>query len=384
MHKYLKTMMGIMLFLLNIYLHVDIVSAAETGTIPKEYTDSESIQVYPMYSVYHGDWLKEDGKRYLFTKESAGRIIPIQLDRDGLLVYCFSSDKVKLLDEGKAVIKGKEDRDELGTDYGGVPIRMISVKKDKKYYIQLPKDIAKDGYEVYAYVHPKHIGSPEMGKTYYSEGTGKYVYYQFQVKKKCLLGIETNPVFITYKKMSFRLQKRIKGKWKDIASVRTKLAAIGQCGALAPYGLSKGKYRFGIKVEKGQVATFAFNIRNIKYKNSLRKSKAVVLKKGKNKKGLFTWKDKKAHWYRVVKSNKNKVKKLTMYAGGAIDKFQFTIYKEGIKNPLKIVKIRGRTRVLSFIEYNSKSYALKENGTYYIKVSKANKKTNGAYKIGVK
>lgn len=229
MRKYLKLVIGILVLLSGICIQVSSVSASEMERekISEKYTDSESVQVYPMYSVYHVDWLKKDGKKYLFTEKSSGKIIPIQIGMDGLLTYCFSSDDVKLLDENKKIIKGKEDRNELGTDYDGVPIRMISVKKNKKYYIQLPENILGDGYEIYAYVYPKHIKNMEKGKNYYSEGTGKYVYYPFNIKKKSLFGLTTNPVFITDKRMSYRMQKKIRGKWKDIASVRSKLAAVG-------------------------------------------------------------------------------------------------------------------------------------------------------------
>lgn len=83
---------------------------------------------------------------------------------------------------------------------------------------------------------------------------------------------------------------------------------------MAPYGLSKGSYRLGIKIEKGQIATFDVDIRNIKYKNSTKRSKAVDIKKGKYKESIFTWEDKKAHWYKVQKSGQKKVKRLSKSA----------------------------------------------------------------------
>ncbi len=185
-------------------------------------------------------------------------------------------------------------------------------------------------------------------------------------------------------KMYYKVQKKINGKWKDITSIRTKMAYPGQYGEIAPYGLSKGAYRLGIKIEKDQIARIEVDIRRAECKTSTRKSKAVRLKKRKSKEGIFTWSDKKAHWYKVVKSKKNKVKRMTLYAGCAVDKIDFTIYKKGISEPIKTVRMRGRDRIQGFVEYVSKSCPLKANGTYYIKVSKANKKTNGAYKIKVK
>lgn len=70
MRKYLKLVIGILVLLSSICIQVSSVSASEMERekISEKYTDSESVQVYPMYSVYHVDWLKEDGKKYLFTE----------------------------------------------------------------------------------------------------------------------------------------------------------------------------------------------------------------------------------------------------------------------------------------------------------------------------
>ncbi len=401
MRKCLKILMY--LFLLSMCMRVSFVSAAESK-VSVENTDSGMMKVYPKYEYTNVDSLRAEGKTYLFTKKSAARIIPIQINADGVMVYCFSSEKVKLLDNKRKTIIGRMDEEVLGVDYSryeefvdeqgregtrhySIPRRLISVKENETYYLQIPAEVPEEGYEVYAYLHPKEVKKLENGKVFMSEGTGKYIYYPFRLKKKSLAGLYIDGVFSSYEggdTMYFRVQKKVGGKWKNITSVRSKLASLGQCGRTAPYGLSKGNYRFGIKVKKGQIAYIDVDIRNIKHKNSTKKSKALMIKKGKNKKGVFTWEDTKAHWYKVVKSNKNKVKKLTVYAGGAADKFQFTIFKEGVLKPLKKIKIRGKNRTFHFLEYTSKSFSLKDNGTYYIKVSKANKKTNGAYKISVK
>lgn len=346
---------------------------------------------------------------YLFTDKSLGRNVPLQVDTDGIMLYGFSSGKVNLLDEKKHIIKGKTDIETMGRGFSSVEeyyedgerkvriiphgMYLLPVRKDKTYYVQFPEEASEEGYSVFVYMFPKSVKNikPEetteyssSSEAYLSEGVGKYVYYPFTVQKKSLVTLDADPMFLEGDIIYCKVQKKIKGKWKDIVTVRSKRAYCGQLGIMAPYGFSKGKYRLGIKAEKGQITRFALISSNVDLKNSTQKSKAAVLKKGKEKEGIFVWEDKKAHWYKIVKSNKNQAKKLQLQVSAATDKTSFTIYKKGISKPLKKVSIRGRERPLQFMEYISKTYALKNNGTYYIKVSKRNKKTNGAYKIGVK
>lgn len=83
------------------------------------------------------------------------------------------------------------------------------------------------------------------------------------------------------------------------------------------------------------------------------------------------------------RSKKNKVRAIRLYAG-SLDNITFTIYKSGKKTAEKQWRFHAVQSGGKAVKYKSKKYVLKDNGTYYIKVSKANKKTNGAYKIGVK
>lgn len=386
----------VMLFVM--ILPVSFVSAAgERGS--EKNVDNSEVKVCSKYDDGYADTLRKEGKTYVFTKKTAGKRIPVKIQEDGIMIYCFTSEKIKLFDEKNKLVEGRMDEEGLGVDYVryeensqstrrySMPIRMVSVKKNEVYFLQIPESVPEEGYEVYAYLRPKFVKNLQNGNVYMSEGTGKYVFYPFTLKKKSLAGLYIDGVFISYgggDTMYFKVQKKVAGKWKDVTPVRSKLASLGQCGKTAPYGLSKGTYRFGIKIKKGQVAFIDVDIRSVKCNSSTKKDKASVVKKGKYKEGIFTWTDNKAHWYKIQKSSKKNVKRLTVYAGGAAGKVKFSIYKEGKVKPLKTIKIEGKNRIRDFVQYTSRNYILKDNGTYYIKVTKANKKTNGAYKIGVK
>ncbi len=404
MNKYIQFILAIMVF--SVLGNVSSASAQRT--------DPEVIT--PLPGECCQDMLKGVGVEhtvYLFTEKSLGKAVPLQVDADGVMLYSFSSGSVELLDEKKRIIKGKTDIETMGWGFSSVEeyyedgerkvriipygMYLLPVRKDKTYYIRFPEEAFTEGEEgcrMYVYMFPKpaedikQIAATEYSpgsEVYLSEGKGKYVYYPFTIQKKSLVALDADPMFLGGgDRVYCKVQKKIKGKWKDIVSVRSKRASGGQLGIMAPYGLSKGRYRLGIKAQKGQITRFALVRTAAGAKNPTKKSRAAVLDKGKEKDGVFMWEDKKAHWYKVVKSRKNRVKKLQMKVSAATDKINYTIYKKGISKPVKKVGIRGRERPLQFIEYKSKTYVLKDNGTYYIKVGKANKKTNGAYKIGVK
>lgn len=403
MNKYIKCIFGIIIF--SVFCSVSSVSAQRT--------DPDVITALPRKcckDILRG--VGVESTSYLFTEQSLGRTVPLKIDTDGIMMYGFSSEKVKLLDEKKHIIKGKTDLETMGGGFSSVEeyyedgerktriipqgMYLLSVRKDKTYYVRFPEKVWKEGeegYGVFAYLFPKSVTNIKQAVTteysssseaYLSEGRGKYVYYPFTVHKKSLVTLNADPMFLEGDSIYCKVQKKIKGKWKDIVTVRSKNAYCGQLGIMAPYGFSKGKYRLGIKAEKGQITCFSLISSNVDLKNSTKKSKANILKKGREKEGVFVWEDKKAHWYKIVKSQKNRVRKLQLQVSAATDKTSFAIYKKGISRPLKIVSIRGRERPLQFLEYKSKTYELKNNGTYYIKVRKGNKKTNGAYKIGIK
>lgn len=398
MNRILRNFLVACAVVLCVCLHMSSVSAAqETDRVQQ--VDSEVVKV--RHSDYHeGARYGLEGADYIFTGKSGEKMIPLQIDTDGVLFYCFSSEDMKLLDGEKHVIHPKEG-DEFLSDLTvdkTIAEKAVSVKKSKKYYIQLPKMAADEKLGIYIMLFPKVKEifpkvkgiETEEGKEYISEGTGKYVYYSFTIDKNSMVAVYVDHLyrFRRHSKntgdMQFKIQKQIKGTWRDITSVRKKEDYVSRLAEATPYGLSKGKYRLGIKMKKTQSACIYLRTRSMKFKKATKKSGAVGLKKKREKEGMLVWGDKKAHWYTVVKTKKNRVKTITMSAGGVIDKTDFTIYKKGTSRPVKKISIRGKMPMDDFVKYVSKTYKLNDNGIYYIKVSKADKKTNGAYKIGVK
>lgn len=384
--------------------------SAQKNTVQQ--IDAEVIAVHQtdfLLSEGQTGWIGLDECDYVFTNKSAGKIIPLQVETDGVMWYCFSSDKVELLDENKRVLLGRTDDEKLryafvrgtNTEYSvdREPIRLLPVKKESTYYVRFPDTFTEEKYGAFAYVFPQNVkeilcrsgkkfinkGGYDGSITYLSEGTGKYTYYPFSIKRKSMAMAYLYPMFTDdiEDKAYFRVQKKIKGKWKNITSVRKSYANYQHEGN-SLYGFSKGKYRLGVKAKKGQiVAICAIRTCDMNDKKAVKKSRALLIKKGKKKEGMFVWENTKAHWYKVVKTSKNKVKKIELQTGTVTDKTRFTIYKEGQKAPLKKLCFQGRDRA-GFKDYRSKIYTLNDEGIYYIKVSKANKKTNGGYRIRVK
>ncbi len=361
--------MAIILFLC-IFVRFSVVSA-ENKKIPAENIDSEYIRAISVYN--KGYTMGGVGKQtYLFTKKSAGKYIPLKPEVTGVMYYSIPN-KVKFLDENKKDDFWAGDGDE----------EPAVVNKDKTYYIKMPDLIVEAEYEMSFYVYPSVVKRMETGKEYISIGTGKYAYYPFNISTKCLGRFIVEPAEMGDSNVYFKIQKRISGKWTDITCQRKVKAVTFLTEPYNAVGLSKGKYRLGIKTSKEQMAWIEMALRNVKFRSSKKKSKAVAIRKGKEKAGILTWEDKKSHWYKVQRTSKNKIKAIYMY-GGSLDDMVFTIYKEGKTDALRKWKIHADNESEKFIRYKRKRYVLKANGTYYIKVSKANKKTNGAYKIKVK
>lgn len=364
--NYIRLLFVVFLFA---FMQLSVVSA-EDKKIPVENIDCDCIKAISINNsgYFEGKIGKET---YLFTEKSAGRYIPLKAEVTGVMYFSIPN-KVELLDENK-----KDSWTGNGYD------EPVVVNMDKTYYIKMPDVIVEAEYEMHFYVYPSEIKRLENGKEAISVGTGKYVYYPFQIEEKCLGRFEIQPAQLGDSSVYFKIQKKISGKWKDITYVRKVKAVTYLTEPYNAFGLSKGKYRLGIKTSKEQMAWMKMTVRGIKVRISQKKNKAITVKKGKQREGIFTWKDKKAHWYKVKKTRKNKTNAICVY-GGSLDDIIFTIYKENKVNALKTWKFHADKESEKFIRYTRKRFTLKDNGIYYIKVTKADKKTNGGYKIGVK
>ena len=166
-------------------------------------------------------------------------------------------------------------------------------------------------------------------------------------------------------KVTYKVQQNKKGKW----------TTIGKKGTIKPedfkpesYGLAAGNYRLVLKASKEQVSNIAFEKKYYsKKKVAYKKSKAQKLMA----KNIYTTEEKAPRWYKTdVKSTKRLQISTDVNVGG----FKFEIYQNGKKKPIKTIKTSKSS--------SDKRIKLpKKKGTYYIKVSKRTKKTNGYYEI---
>ncbi len=107
-----------------------------------------------------------------------------------------------------------------------------------------------------------------------------------------------------------------------------------------------------------------------KRKIAYKKSKAKNL----NATEIYTINEKAARWYKLYVTSTKKQSKLKILTVADQGGFKFTIYQSGKKKPIKTVK--------TSVKHLDKTVKLpKKKGTYYVKVSKVTKKTNGYYEI---
>ena len=139
--------------------------------------------------------------------------------------------------------------------------------------------------------------------------------------------------------------------------------------------MKKGKTYY-VKVAAGYNSDGAYALKvtnsTISEKSGKKKSRAVLLKKKRTKKGTIVAGEKRTDWYKF-RVTKRKTVRLTM-KGATNDELKVAIYK-------------GNRRVgRSTLGYYSKSITLRSvgklsKGTYYIKVYRGTKKSSGWYSL---
>ncbi|WP_409016689.1 hypothetical protein [Anaerostipes caccae] len=205
-------------------------------------------------------------------------------------------------------------------------------------------------------------------------GEGKKCYRTFHLKKKSVVGFEYDSLVYAGGSVSVRVQKRSGKTWKNTGAAMRKQAKTGEY----IYGLRKGTYRLVFEMPRTQAVIFSYDTMPSFYngKYGLKKSTAKNLKKAEGYQSysadqMFTKEAQKSRWYRYKKKSK-KAGFLYLTANGNDGKVKFTVYKAGKKKAWK---------TFSFINDTKKHRLPKGKQTYYIKVSKKGKKTNGYYDI---
>ena len=217
------------------------------------------------------------------------------------------------------------------------------------------------------------------------EGTGKWNYQTFKVKKKSHIqtvgrtfkyksgiikaGNNSHLSEVYKKSVPFYIQK--KGKKGKYTAVTNKMSYTSK-KINKHFALGPGTYRLKTKIPKGYVSQFMYV--DTVYKNSyaVTKAKAKLLTQGKKKSNLFTDADKakKTHYYKfkVSKNGKISMKLTTKNNSGRI---KAAVYGKGMKTKKKTMEYSGTHY------FNCKL----KKGTYYIKVTKDTKKSTGLYSL---
>ena len=156
------------------------------------------------------------------------------------------------------------------------------------------------------------------------------------------------------------------------------------------YGVKRGTYYLGFK-PKGNLLALGIDYTPVSMPKNTKKSKATVLKKGgKYKMKLFAAGSVKSHWFKVKQKKTGKLK-FTINAGGMMDGGNASSGKsKGLKVQVYCgSKKVGKTQTLNkgykstfTVTYRAKKGKARK-GTYYLKVTNANKYANGVYQIKV-
>ena len=203
------------------------------------------------------------------------------------------------------------------------------------------------------------------------KGEGKETYHTFKLTKRGYASFLVASLVENVGKTSYKIQKSEKGKWVTIGRTKTFSAmSTKESDITAAYGLAKGTYRLVLNASKEQLNTVVYERKYYSKKVAYKKSKAKKL----NAKEVYTTNERAARWYKTEVTSTKKQKKLKISTAADQGGFKFTIYQSGKKNPIKTVK--------TSVKHLDKTVKLpKKKGTYYVKVSKVTKKTNGYYEI---
>mgnify|MGYP001025416433 FL=1 len=243
------------------------------------------------------------------------------------------------------------------------------VKAGETYYVDFPRN-CKEGL-LTAYVLENECKGLVKDDLNMQKGEGKETYHTFKLTKRGYASFLVASLVENVGKTSYKIQKSEKGKWVTIGRTKTFSAmSTKESDITAAYGLAKGTYRLVLNASKEQLNTVVYERKYYSKKVAYKKSKAKKL----NAKEVYTTNERAARWYKTEVTSTKKQKKLKISTAADQGGFKFTIYQSGKKNPIKTVK--------TSVKHLDKTVKLpKKKGTYYVKVSKVTKKTNGYYEI---
>lgn len=309
------------------------------------------------------EYMLTGGIKYYTNKFNAPeRMVKITVADPGTFMLSGTIEgtgKILLYNENKKYIRSISGDDEQG-------YYQLKVKAGDVFYARMPAGMEKG--MLMTYVLKDDISTFKEGEMYVQSGKGTPTYHQFKVKKRCQATMGLATVEAKGGNITYYIQKNVKGKWIKIGKTNVVKSINGEERI---YGLQKGTYRVVLKAGTSQGTIFSYSAMSVKKKVAFKKAAAQVIKKDDKKTNIYTTTEKASRWYKLLKNSKKS--KLYFGSDASCGGFKFTVYQNGNKKPLKTLKVYGD---------KTKSYKLPEqSGTYYIKVSKLTKQTNGTYGI---
>lgn len=294
--------------------------------------------------------------------------------------YFKNPEKIKItpVESGSLFLVIAGDNEQAGAIYDAdqkliKKVSLTYVKADVKagetYYVDFQRN-CKEGL-LTAYVLENECKGLVKDDLNMQKGEGKETYHTFKLTKRGYASFLVASLVENVGKTSYKIQKSEKGKWVTIGRTKTFSAmSTKESDITAAYGLAKGTYRLVLNASKEQLNTVVYERKYYSKKVAYKKSKAKKL----NAKEVYTTNERAARWYKTEVTSTKKQKKLKISTAADQGGFKFTIYQSGKKKPIKTVK--------TSVKHLDKTVKLpKKKGTYYVKVSKVTKKTNGYYEI---
>lgn len=335
--------------------------------IKPAYWNQEELKAYQFDSWNEFENLKESGISYYYTKNFRPKsgFIKVTIVDAGVFVI-YGDDDIALYNSAKKKISSTAGK---WKDYGATEADYyVQAKAGDVFYVKL-KDNKEEKILTLGVIKDT-FSAMKKNDMCYQAGTGSVTYHPFSISDRSVVNTSIGSNDKTKKDAQVALEQYSNGTWRKIGNTITIKAGKEQsfCN-----GLAKGKYRIALKVPKDQLVTVYFDkekrSKNVAYKSS----KAKVIKYNKQQDNIYTQNETAARWYKVVLKSKKEINDLSFSKDTAFGGYKFTIYKNGTKKAFKTIKI---TKNL-----NEKNVYLSGQGTYYIKVSKLTKQTNGMYYI---
>lgn len=333
--------------------------------------NQEELKAYQFDSMREIDNLEDTGITHYYKADFKPKdgFVKVTIVDPGVFVVDGWDDYISLYDKNKkkisSQVKELEGYRELSADY------YVRANAGDVFYIKFSKEkfeklltigVIKDSFS-----------AMKKDDICFQSGTGNVTYHPFTVKKRA--EIDTEIIANDKEKGSIQttLEQYVNGKWIKIGNAEQIKAGKDK---FFIYGLAKGKYRFVLNVPQGQMAVVYYDQDKWSKNVAYTKSKAKVIKNYDQVDNIYTQNETAARWYKIkVGSNKEKNKiKFSKYT--SFGEYQFKLYKQGKKKAMKTIKLTTN------YDKADKTITLpKKRGTYYIKISKLTKKTNGVYFI---